>query len=148
MNSLVITALSYALVSTWGAGQPSATTLRSCATGDATACAVVETGLETVFAGRNEADRELGRKLASAAVQVLRTAAISAAEPKSTERQVITVAVRQCSANESDACSRILGVLLGLFTGCDAQLDHSTDRPLARAIGRRLSSIVANGARQ
>ncbi len=134
MNSWVIAALSCTVGFLSGSGRPSTGTLRSCAAGDAAACARLEAGLAMVFAGGNEADREVGQELASAAVQVIRDRSVAAVE--------------RCAADEADACDRIANVLVGLFAGADAQLDASADRLLARAIASRVSSIVAKEARE
>lgn len=133
MNSLVIAALSCTVGLMSNIGRPSTTTVHACSAGDAAACARVEAGLETVFAGGNQADREVGHELASAAVQVIRDGSVEA--------------VRQCAIAETD-CDRVVRVLVGLFTGADAQLDASPDRLLARAIASRVSVIVAREARR
>jgi len=134
MNSLVIAALSCTVGLMSIVDSRAANSVRACSAGEVAACTRLEARLETVFADGNEADRQIGHELASAAVRVIGDGTLET--------------VRQCAINETGACERVLRVLLGLFTGADAQLDASADRPLARAIAIRVSAIVTADARR
>src|SRR5262245_40912014 len=80
------------------APEPLSQTIGECRAGDDAACARVAGQLESTFAGRAAADRVVGRKLASTAVNALRL-----------ERTL-----------PDEQLARVLG---GLFAGDDARLD-------------------------
>ena len=137
MSPLVIAALACAVAATSDVRihtRDVASHVRACASSDRVACGRLADTLETLFAGTNDADRELGRKLAAAAVRVVSARG---------DATVIGKATRACSSNDADACDAICRVLVGLFTGADARLDASADRVLARAFASRMSALAA-----
>lgn len=135
MSSLVIAALACAVASTSDVRvqRDVATQVRACAGGKRVACHRLAGTLETLFAGTNEVDRELGRTLAAAAVRVVSGAG---------DATVIGETTRACSSKDA-ACDAVARVLVGLFTGADTRLDASADRALARALASRVTSLAA-----
>ena len=108
--------------------------VRGCEADDAASCDRLKRQLETLFAGsHNGADRLLGQKLASAAAKLLRDSAAPRA---------VVEPIARCATHDADACNRVANVLVGLFTGSDAQLDASRDRALARAFASQLVGEV------